>query len=199
MLMAGPARLRDLSRIPGSTSRRCWRPCAALWPGWLQRTTGCPRPMPRRMRRATGSICSTRTRSTGSLSSVSSGGRGSARRCTTIASGAWSARCAAPNTGSTIRAAPDGRLQPGETHHLAPGAVVAVSPRIGDIHAIANGFDDRVSISIHAYGGNNGRIRRAIFDPATGAPNPSSPAAPMRNCRTSGQATESPRPGFSAR
>ena len=45
----------------------------------------------------------------------------------------------------------------------------AVSPTIGDIHRVSNACDDRVSISIHVYGGNIGRIHRHVFDPATGA------------------------------
>jgi 3-mercaptopropionate dioxygenase len=52
---------------------------------------------------------------------------------------------------------------------LVRGAVEAVSPAIGDIHAIANAVPNAVSISIHVYGGNIGAIRRSVFDPATGA------------------------------
>ena len=43
-------------------------------------------------------------------------------------------------------------------HHLKPGAVTAVSPRIGDIHEVANALTDRTSISIHAYGANIGAV-----------------------------------------
>ena len=42
---------------------------------------------------------------------------------------------------------------------LLPGDVDRVSPRLGDIHRVSNACDDRVSISIHIYGGNIGRIR----------------------------------------
>jgi predicted metal-dependent enzyme (double-stranded beta helix superfamily) len=52
---------------------------------------------------------------------------------------------------------------------LEQGAVEAVSPTIGDIHAIANADPNGVSISIHVYGGNIGPTRRSVFDPATGA------------------------------
>jgi 3-mercaptopropionate dioxygenase len=52
---------------------------------------------------------------------------------------------------------------------LEQGAVEAVSPTIGDIHAIANADPNGVSISIHVYGGNIGATRRSVFDPATGA------------------------------
>ncbi|MBA5689095.1 cysteine dioxygenase family protein [Rugamonas apoptosis] len=50
---------------------------------------------------------------------------------------------------------------------LHPGSVDSVSPRKGDIHRVSNGFEDRVSISIHVYGGNIGRIARHVFDPQT--------------------------------
>jgi len=63
---------------------------------------------------------------------------------------------------------PDGSLRAQEPARLNPGDVTAVSPRIGDIHTIANAYDDQVSISIHVYGGNIGRIHRAVIDPATG-------------------------------
>jgi predicted metal-dependent enzyme (double-stranded beta helix superfamily) len=65
--------------------------------------------------------------------------------------------------------APDGAFKAGEPERLDPGRVVAVSPTLGDVHAIANAYDDRVSISIHVYGANIGAVRRAVFDPKTGA------------------------------
>lgn len=52
---------------------------------------------------------------------------------------------------------------------LSPGDVDMVSPRLGDIHRVSNVFDDRVSISIHVYGGNIGRISRHVFDVSTGS------------------------------
>jgi 3-mercaptopropionate dioxygenase len=52
---------------------------------------------------------------------------------------------------------------------LQPGDVDMVSPRLGDIHRVSNVHDDRVSISVHVYGGNIGRISRHVFDAATGA------------------------------
>jgi 3-mercaptopropionate dioxygenase len=67
---------------------------------------------------------------------------------------------------------PDGSLSAAAPERLEPGDVVAVSPRIGDIHSIANAYDDRVSISIHVYGDNIGRIDRAVLDPQTGAEKP---------------------------
>ena len=37
------------------------------------------------------------------------------------------------------------------------------------IHRVVNALDDRVSISIHAYGANIGKVRRHVFDPQTGS------------------------------
>lgn len=54
----------------------------------------------------------------------------------------------------------------GPVHRLEPGAVEAVSPRIGDIHQVANAFDDKTSISIHVYGANIGAVRRHTYDAA---------------------------------
>jgi len=65
-----------------------------------------------------------------------------------------------------------GRLQPGSERRLEPGEVVTFTPAEGDIHAVRNAFDDRVSISIHVYGGNIGAQRRHVFDAETGAAKP---------------------------
>ncbi len=62
----------------------------------------------------------------------------------------------------------DGGLQAAPAVRLEAGSVVAVSPSIGDIHAIANAYDDRTSISLHLYGGNIGTLRRSVFDPDSG-------------------------------
>jgi len=64
---------------------------------------------------------------------------------------------------------PDGSFAATGSSLLLPGQVTAVSPRIGDVHEVANDFDDRVSISIHVYGANIGRVNRHVFDPASGA------------------------------
>jgi predicted metal-dependent enzyme (double-stranded beta helix superfamily) len=69
-----------------------------------------------------------------------------------------------PSAGGGFEAGPPTRLERGE--------VVAVSPAIGDIHVIANAYEDRPSISIHVYGGNIGAIRRSVFDPVSGAKKP---------------------------
>lgn len=59
-----------------------------------------------------------------------------------------------------------------ETHVgvLGAGGVTAVSPTIGDVHIVENALADQVSISIHVYGGNIGRVSRHVFDAETGAP-----------------------------
>lgn len=62
----------------------------------------------------------------------------------------------------------DGSLIPGRPERLKAGSVATVSPEIGDIHAIFNGLTDASSISIHVYGGNIGRIKRAVYDADTG-------------------------------
>lgn len=51
---------------------------------------------------------------------------------------------------------------------LEPGDTAVVSPATGDIHMVRNAFDDRVSVSIHAYGTDIGQQRRHVFDLATG-------------------------------
>lgn len=55
---------------------------------------------------------------------------------------------------------------------LEPGDVMAVSPRIGDIHTVENALADRPSISIHAYGANIGAVARHVFAADTGAMKP---------------------------
>jgi 3-mercaptopropionate dioxygenase len=58
----------------------------------------------------------------------------------------------------------DGRPIPvGETATFSPGDIALVSPAIGDVHKVQNALDDQVSISIHAYGGNIGKIKRHVF------------------------------------
>ncbi len=63
----------------------------------------------------------------------------------------------------------DGSYKPGESSICKPGDVATVSPNTHDIHVVENDLDDQTSISIHVYGGNIGRIQRAVFDPDTGA------------------------------
>ncbi len=56
---------------------------------------------------------------------------------------------------------------------LHPGETTALSPRLGDIHDVAN-VADGVSISIHVYGGDLEALaaRRNRYDAATGATMP---------------------------
>jgi predicted metal-dependent enzyme (double-stranded beta helix superfamily) len=51
----------------------------------------------------------------------------------------------------------------GQEERLDCGDIGFVSPTIGDVHRVSNAFADRVSISIHAYGGNIGKINRHVF------------------------------------
>ncbi|MDR2165109.1 MAG: cysteine dioxygenase [Zoogloeaceae bacterium] len=69
----------------------------------------------------------------------------------------------------TYRQRSDGGYSPSGEGVLRPGEVTAVSPTIGDVHSVANNLSDQVSISIHVYGANIGRVRRHVFDPQTGA------------------------------
>jgi 3-mercaptopropionate dioxygenase len=57
----------------------------------------------------------------------------------------------------------------GHTDVLKEGDIDLVSPTLGDVHQVKNSFHDRVSISIHVYGGNIGRVRRHVFNGETGA------------------------------
>ena len=56
----------------------------------------------------------------------------------------------------------------GRVHVMTPGMIEAVSPTIGDWHVVSNDLPDRVSVSIHVYGGNIGTVRRHLFDPLGG-------------------------------
>lgn len=75
-------------------------------------------------------------------------------------------------TSVSYTAKPGGGFLAGPEERLERGQVAAVSPTIGDVHRIANAYDDRPSISIHVYGGNIGAIHRAVFDADTGAAKP---------------------------
>lgn len=61
----------------------------------------------------------------------------------------------------------DGRLVETGRSRLDPGEVAAVSPRVGDIHDVANAVPDQASISIHVYGANIGAVERSVFDIGT--------------------------------
>ena len=60
----------------------------------------------------------------------------------------------------------------GTRERLDPGQIGFVAPSIGDVHRVSNAFADRVSISIHAYGGNIGKINRHVFPLEGGPPKP---------------------------
>jgi predicted metal-dependent enzyme (double-stranded beta helix superfamily) len=57
-----------------------------------------------------------------------------------------------------------GLVAVGKEERLDVGQVEAVSPVVGDIHQVRNAFADAVSISIHVYGGNIGKIQRSVFE-----------------------------------
>lgn len=65
---------------------------------------------------------------------------------------------------SWTRAADGSLVSTGPSHRLRPGDTDRVSPRLGDIHRVAN-LSNEVAISIHLYGANIGRVRRAIYKP----------------------------------
>lgn len=56
----------------------------------------------------------------------------------------------------------EGKLLPQGIGLLAAGEVDAVSPRIGDIHRVANGSPG-VSVSIHVYGADIGKVERSTY------------------------------------
>ena len=58
----------------------------------------------------------------------------------------------------------DGRWAPaGLQIQMIPGDVEAVSPRLGDVHRVWNAYADQVSISIHVYGANIGKLARSVY------------------------------------
>lgn len=63
---------------------------------------------------------------------------------------------------------PDGSYASTGVETLHPGMTDCVSPTIGDIHKVANALDDQVSISIHVYGADIGKVERHVFVPETG-------------------------------
>ena len=46
---------------------------------------------------------------------------------------------------------------------MIEGDVEVVSPRLGDVHKVWNASQDQVSISIHIYGANIGKVRRSVY------------------------------------
>ncbi|RTZ41519.1 cysteine dioxygenase [Candidimonas sp. SYP-B2681] len=66
----------------------------------------------------------------------------------------------------------DGGIRLSGRTELRTGMIDCVSPTIGDIHRVANRYDDRVSISIHLYGADIGAVKRHVFNPETGDAKP---------------------------
>lgn len=64
------------------------------------------------------------------------------------------------------RDARHGLVTAGPVALIEAGTVDAVSPRVGDIHRVANALSDRPSVSIHVYGANIGAVDRATYDEA---------------------------------
>jgi predicted metal-dependent enzyme (double-stranded beta helix superfamily) len=58
----------------------------------------------------------------------------------------------------------DGSLRAGAQERLETGQVEALSSAVDDIHQVSNAHADRVSVSIHVYGGNIGAVSRSTFD-----------------------------------
>ena len=65
-----------------------------------------------------------------------------------------------------------GRLTELGSTTLCRGDVAVLRPDEDDIHVVRNAFPDRVSVSIHVYGGNIGAINRAVYDPISGVRKP---------------------------
>lgn len=67
----------------------------------------------------------------------------------------------------TFRIDPEGALRADAPVRLLDTREVdRFGPTIGDIHRVANAYDDRVSISIHVYGADIGTVARATYDRA---------------------------------
>jgi predicted metal-dependent enzyme (double-stranded beta helix superfamily) len=58
-------------------------------------------------------------------------------------------------------------IKPAGRHPVRRGQVDRVSPRIGDIHVVANEGQE-AAVSIHVYGANIGAVRRHTYDPESG-------------------------------
>lgn len=54
------------------------------------------------------------------------------------------------------------------TDILFQGEIESLSPFSGDIHRVSNAYANRVSISIHVYGGDIGQIKRHVYDASNG-------------------------------
>lgn len=54
------------------------------------------------------------------------------------------------------------------TDMLFQGEIESLTPSSGDIHQVSNAYANRVSISIHVYGGDIGQIKRHVYDASNG-------------------------------
>lgn len=54
------------------------------------------------------------------------------------------------------------------TDILFQGEIESLSPSSRDIHRVSNAYANRVSISIHVYGGDIGQIKRHVYDASNG-------------------------------
>ena len=98
-----------------------------------------------------------------------------------------------------VREADGGLRLAGAASTLLPGDVERLAPEEGDIHQVSNAHADRVSISVHLYGGNIGAVSRHVYDPVTGVAKPfvsgySSTSVPNPGTVRCGAAGWPPRP-----
>lgn len=131
----------------------------------VKKMTGCRKSTPCRIPITISSTCCMLTPDSVSPSSASSGDRGNRRRFTTIVCGAPSACCAARRRISATA------WTSAACRWLA--ALPNASPRRSGKSLFPRRryspgeqrLADRVSISIHVYGGNIGGVRRAVYTP----------------------------------
>ncbi|GGI20952.1 cysteine dioxygenase family protein [Oxalicibacterium faecigallinarum] len=55
------------------------------------------------------------------------------------------------------------------TEILHPGDIEVLSPATGDIHRVSNYYNDQVSISIHIYGADIGKVQRYVYNDQDGS------------------------------
>lgn len=65
-----------------------------------------------------------------------------------------------------FRPTPAGLVAHGPPALVSAGEVDAVGPDSGDLHRVANALADAVTVSIHVYGADIGRVERATYDVA---------------------------------
>lgn len=97
--------------------------------------------------------------------SASSGDRGKRRRSMITGCGGPLGCCAARRKTSVTSWMPMAYRARWAPPRFWKQAVEKVSADDGDIHRVSNALADRVSISIHVYGGNIGAVKRAVYTP----------------------------------